>query len=186
MSPRPKKKDPIPRPVEPRPGEPIRTPVPGEPIRTPLPKPLITYWRSACNFQIEHRHYTTEQTSNFLKESPRALGYSISTLSSKSVDLDMYLDLCLPPNVTIKRISFPYETEGNNQITEINLSILGEGSYSAFTETIPLKSSTTKTYQSPELTVNVPGAAILTLKVALRGQGDTVFVGIVKITTQES
>ncbi|HUY00129.1 MAG TPA: hypothetical protein VMV49_11280 [Candidatus Deferrimicrobium sp.] len=56
MSPRAKKKDPIPGPVAPGPGEPIRTPVPGEPIRTPLPKPLITYWRSACNFQIEHRH----------------------------------------------------------------------------------------------------------------------------------
>jgi len=92
-----------------------------------------------------------------------------------------------PPNVTIKRISFPYETEGNNQITEINLSIhSSEGSYSAFTETIPLKSSMTKTYTSPDLTVNVPGAAILTVKVALRGHGDIIFIGIVKIITQES
>lgn len=175
-----------PNPVEPiRPGKPVK-PIPGKPIREPLPTPRTTYWRAALNFRIDHRHFEREETTTALSERPRGGGYFISALSSQETSVILYLDLCLPPNVTIKRIEFPYKTEGNNSIDEIYLTIYGDGSYAAISiNNANLRSSSGSTFRSEEIHSAFDGAAILRLKTSLRGHGDSTSIQNVKIIVEE-
>lgn len=175
MSPRPRP-DP-----NPRPGDPIER-VPGGPTLPPRP---ITIWRSACNFRAEHYHYQTEQTTNALKEKPTGASYIITTLSNDPTDVEICMDLCLPPNSTIKRVSFYYKTEGDCKISELNLTIHGDGAYSAFTDT-NLSSPTKVKYHSPDLNVNIAGAAVLTLNLALRGHGNIISINPVQIVIENA
>ena len=176
-----------PRPIEPdRPGKPVK-PIPGKPIPKPIPARRISIWRSAVNFRVRHNHYQSEDLSQFLLEQYNHNGYFISTLSSKEPDVELYLDLCLPPKVIIKRIDFPYQTEGNNSIEEISLSIVGEeGSYSAISiSNANLKSSSGSTFRSEEIHARTDGAVVLNIKTSLRGHGNATSIRYIRVIVEE-
>ena len=176
-----------PRPIPdpgPRPGDPIER-IPGGPGGPQLPPRPISIWRSACNFRVEHYHYESEDTTHALKEKPQGGTYMIGVLSNNPTDVDIYMDLCLPPNSTIKRVNFYYKTDGECKISEVNLTIFGDGSYSAFTDT-NLSSPTKVKFISRDLNVNFAGAAVLSLNLALKGHGNYIHIDQVQIVIENS